>query len=171
MPQVYSPGFDGMTTAMDYNFWVKFNGGQEEPETAPELREIVKSTYDYMYDQAYNGNRAPILIANHFNKWNGDSFNPPAMDFMKEKCGQPDTYCATYQDVIAWMELQDPGGAGGAAGAGARRRQSRLTVWTKTTARSLRKLNVNRLQFRPTSQLGGGATLITTLPIFWPVST
>jgi len=27
---------------------------------------------------------------------------------MKEKCGQPDTYCATYQDVIAWMELQDP---------------------------------------------------------------
>ena len=42
-----------------------------------------------MYDQAYNGNRAPILIANHFNKWNGDSFNPPAMDFMKEKCGQP----------------------------------------------------------------------------------
>ena len=74
----------------------------------PELRDIVKKTYDYMYDQAYNGNRAPVLIANHFNKWNGDSFNPPAMDFMKEKCGQPDTYCATYQDVIAWMELQDP---------------------------------------------------------------
>ncbi len=108
MPQVYSPGFDSMTTAMDFNFWVKFNDGKDEPETAPELREIVKKTYDYMYDQAYNGNRAPVLIANHFNKWNGDSFNPPAMDFMKEKCGQPDTYCATYQDVIAWMELQDP---------------------------------------------------------------
>jgi hypothetical protein len=108
MPTVYSPGFDSTTMAMDYNFWFKFNQGQDEPETAPELRGIVKSTYDFMYDQAYNGNRAPVLIANHFNKWNGDSFNPPAMDFMKEKCGQPDTYCATYQDVIAWMELQDP---------------------------------------------------------------
>ncbi len=108
MPQVYSPGFEGMTTAMDYNFWFKFNQGKEEPDTAPELRDIVKKTYDYMYDQAYNGNRAPVLIANHFNKWNGDSFNPPAMDFMKEKCGQPDTYCATYQDVIAWMDMQDP---------------------------------------------------------------
>ncbi len=108
MPQVYSPGFDSMTTAMDFNFWVKFNEGKDEPETAPELRDIVKKTYDYMYDQAYNGNRAPVLIANHFNKWNGDSFNPPAMDFMKEKCGQPDTYCATYQDVVAWMEMQDP---------------------------------------------------------------
>ncbi len=108
MPQVYSPGFEGMTTAMDYNFWAKFNGARDEPDTAPELRSIVKGTYEYMFDQAYNGNRAPILIANHFNKWNGDSFNPPAMDFMKEKCSQPDTYCATYQDVIAWMELQDP---------------------------------------------------------------
>src|SRR6478736_3827473 len=108
MPQVYSPGFEGMTTAMDYNFWAKFNGGKEQPDTAPELRSIVKGTYEFMYDQAYNGNRAPILIANHFNKWNGDSFNPPAMDFMKEKCGQPDVICATYQDVIAWMELQDP---------------------------------------------------------------
>ncbi len=108
MPQVYSPGFDSMTTAMDYNFWAKFNGAREEPDTAPELRSIVKGTYEFMFDQAYNGNRAPILIANHFNKWNGDSFNPPALEFMKEKCGQPDVYCATYQDVITWMELQDP---------------------------------------------------------------
>ena len=108
MPQVYSPGFDSMTTAMDYNFWAKFNNAKEEPDTAPELRDIVKKTYDFMFDQAYNGNRAPILIANHFNKWNGDSFNPVAMDFMKDKCGQPDVYCATYQDVIAWMQLQDP---------------------------------------------------------------
>jgi hypothetical protein len=108
MPQVYSPGFEGMTTAMDYNFWAKFNGARDEPDSAPELRSIVKGTYEFMFDQAYNGNRAPILIANHFNKWNGDSFNPPAMDFMREKCGQPDVYCATYQDVIAWMQLQDP---------------------------------------------------------------
>ena len=27
---------------------------------------------------------------------------------MTEYCGKPDTYCATYQDVIDWMELQDP---------------------------------------------------------------
>ena len=27
---------------------------------------------------------------------------------MREACVKPDTYCATYQDVIAWMEIQDP---------------------------------------------------------------
>ena len=62
--------------AMDYNFWVKFNGAKDQPDTAPQLRQIVAQTYDYMYDEAYNGNRAPVLIANHFNTWNGDSFNP-----------------------------------------------------------------------------------------------
>ena len=108
MPYIYSPSFKGMVTAMDYNFWVKFNGGAEQPETAPELRGIVKDTYDYMYDEAYNGNRAPILIANHLNDWNGNSFNPAAQEFMEENCGKKDTYCTTYEDVIAWMELQDP---------------------------------------------------------------
>jgi hypothetical protein len=108
MPYVYSPGFKDMVMAMDYNFWVKFNGGKNQPETAPQLRQIVRQTYDYMYDQAYHGNRAPVLIANHFNAWNGDSFNQPALEFMKDVCGRPETYCATYTDVISWMEMQDP---------------------------------------------------------------
>ncbi len=108
MPQVYSAGLSGKVTAMDYNFWVKFNGAKEDPGSASKLTPIVLSTYNFMYDQAYNGNRAPILIANHFNNWNGNSFNPATEQFMRETCGKPDTYCATYQDVIAWMELQDP---------------------------------------------------------------
>lgn len=108
MPYVYSPGFKDMVMAMDYNFWVKFNGGADQPETAPQLRQIVRQTYDYMYEEAYHGNRAPVLIANHFNDWNGDSFNQPALEFMTDVCGQSETYCATYSDVVAWMELQDP---------------------------------------------------------------
>ncbi|HKJ12903.1 MAG TPA: polysaccharide deacetylase [Ornithinimicrobium sp.] len=107
MPFAYSPAF-GMTTVMDYNFWVSYNGGVSQPETAPEVRAKVRETYDYLFEQTYDGNRAPLLVAGHFNRWNGDSFNPPTADFMKEVCGEPDTYCATYQDVIAWMELQDP---------------------------------------------------------------
>ena len=107
MPQVYSAGLGGKVTAMDYNFWVKFNGAQKG-DFAAELTPKVLDTYRYMYDQAYNGNRAPVLIANHFNDWAGNAFNPATAQFMTETCGKPDTYCATYQDVIAWMEMQDP---------------------------------------------------------------
>jgi len=108
MPYIYSPGFKGMVQAMDYSFWVNYNGGAEDPSSAPRLRKMVRQTYDYLYDQAFNGNRAPILIANHLNDWNGNSFNPPTEDFMRDTCGKKDTYCTTYQDVIAWMQLQDP---------------------------------------------------------------
>ncbi|WP_029137773.1 polysaccharide deacetylase family protein [Nakamurella lactea] len=108
MPYVYSPGFGGMVVNMDYNMWVKFNGGKNQPETAPALREKVYQTYTHLYDATYHGNRAPLLIANHFNSWNGDSFNPAVLKFMKAYCGKPDTYCTTYSDVIAWMQLQDP---------------------------------------------------------------
>lgn len=107
MPYAYTPAF-GMTTVMDYNFWISFNGGVSQPETAPELRAKVRESYDYLYEQTYRGNRAPLLVAGHYNTWNGDSFNAPVAAFMKDVCGKPDTYCATYQDVIAWMEMQDP---------------------------------------------------------------
>lgn len=108
MPYIYSPAFNGSVLLMDYNMWIKYNQGAEQPETAPELRRIVFDTYTYLYDQTYNGNRAPLLIANHFNNWNGNSFNEPTLRFMQQYCGKPDTYCATYTDVIAWMERQDP---------------------------------------------------------------
>ena len=108
MPFVYSPAFEGSVMLMDYNMWIKFNQGENQPETAPQLRQIVYDTYTHLYDEAYNGNRAPLLIANHFNNWNGNSFNEPTLRFMTDYCGKPNTYCATYQDVIAWMEMQDP---------------------------------------------------------------
>jgi len=108
MPYVYSPGFEGMVVNMDYNMWVKYNGGKDEPETAPDLREKVYQTYEYIYQEAYHGNRAPVIVANHFNDWNGDSFNPAVLKFMQNYCGKPNTYCTTYSDVVAWMKLQDP---------------------------------------------------------------
>lgn len=107
MPQVYSAGLGGMVTGMDYNFWYKWNKAKDDGSAAT-LTPIVLDTYRYMYDSAYNGNRAPVLIANHFNNWNGNAFNPATEQFMRETCIKPNTYCATYLDVIAWMELQDP---------------------------------------------------------------
>lgn len=113
IPTIYSQafadaGFSPLVKAMDYNFWFKFNQATEQPESAPQLTQLVLDTYRFMYQQAFDDNRAPILIANHFNDWNGNSFNPAALQFMTETCGKPETICTTYSDVIAWMEAQDP---------------------------------------------------------------
>ncbi|WP_265522989.1 polysaccharide deacetylase [Oerskovia flava] len=107
VPSTRSPAF-GTVLAMDYNFWFKYNGARDAPDEADEIRAGVLETYRHMHTTASEGNRAPIVVANHFNRWSGNAFNPAALDFMLEVCGEPDTVCATYQDVIAWMELQDP---------------------------------------------------------------
>lgn len=108
IPYVYSPALKHRQTALDYNFWYTYNGARDRPKDAPKIRRAVRSTYDYMYKRAYEGNRAPLVIANHFNEWNANAFNPATADFMRDACTKPETVCATYQDVIAWMELQDP---------------------------------------------------------------
>lgn len=108
VPYVYSPALKKRQTALDYNFWYSYNGAQNRPKDAPKIRRIVAKTYEYMYERAFEGNRAPLVIANHFNDWSGNAFNPATADFMRETCTKPETICATYQDVIAWMEMQDP---------------------------------------------------------------
>ena len=107
VPLVDAPSM-GRVIAMDYNFWFKMNGAVDEPGRAPEFRQRVLDTYRHMYGVTSNGNRAPLVIGNHFNEWSGNAFNPAVLDFMGEVCGKPDTYCATHSDVVAWMELQDP---------------------------------------------------------------
>jgi hypothetical protein len=107
VPAVDAPGI-GRVVAMDYNLWVNMNGGRDEPDRADEMGRQVLDTYRHMYDVAFAGNRAPLVIGNHFNDWSGNAFNPAVADFIGEVCGEPETYCATYSDVIEWMELQDP---------------------------------------------------------------
>ncbi|WP_226437858.1 polysaccharide deacetylase [Rhodococcus yananensis] len=108
IPYVYSPALDAHQTALDYNFWYTLNGAREEPHTTRRAAEITTQSYEFMFREAYHGNRAPLVIANHFNDWNGNAFNPATAEFMADVCGLPDTYCATYSDVVTWMELQDP---------------------------------------------------------------
>ena len=108
VPYTWSPPLKRRQMSLDFNYWFTFNGAQDRPKDAPKIRRVVKRSYDYMYKRAYEGNRAPLVIANHFNDWSGNAFNPATADFMREACVKPETICATYQDVIAWMELQDP---------------------------------------------------------------
>ncbi|CAN5834337.1 hypothetical protein BH18ACT7_BH18ACT7_20910 [soil metagenome] len=108
MPVVPVAATGGKNIAMDYNFWVQLNDARDEPERAAEFAAAVLETYEQMYAAAYDGNRAPLVIGNHFNNWSGNAFNPAAEQFMAEVCDNPETVCTTYQNVIAWMEAQDP---------------------------------------------------------------
>ncbi len=108
MPYAYSPAFGRNVIGMNYNMWATFNGAKDDPSSVKQLRAWVRQTYDYQFDAVFNGNRAPLVIETHASEWNGDAFVPPALDFMADVCVRDDVICATFSDVVAWMQAQDP---------------------------------------------------------------
>jgi hypothetical protein len=109
VPVVRVPALSGRKVVMmDYNLWYALNGAKEEPARDAEFTEATLDTYRAAYQAAYNTNRAPLTIGNHFNDWSGGAFSRATERFMTEVCVRPQTVCATYSEVISWMELQDP---------------------------------------------------------------
>ncbi|MGW6444682.1 polysaccharide deacetylase [Lentzea sp. NPDC055074] len=108
MPEVRVPGLGKQVVMMDFNLWYSLNQAKEEPWRAADFAQIVLQTYKSVHQAALNGNRAPIVVGNHFNEWNGDAFSTAMEQFMEFVCDEPETVCATYTEVIQWMQLQDP---------------------------------------------------------------
>jgi len=94
--------------SMDYNFWVKQTGNPPSTRDTRASSDQVLRTYRAMYRAAYTGNRAPLVLGNHFNSWNGNAYTNALARFVEETCRQPETKCVPYRDVITWMQAQSP---------------------------------------------------------------
>ncbi len=96
---------------MDYNFYYTqrqaSSTGVSQSQSAADSAQ-VQATYQDMYNATYNGNRAPLILGNHFNAWNNNAYSDAIGNFVLANCGKPDTYCVPFRDVIAWMNVQDP---------------------------------------------------------------
>jgi hypothetical protein len=108
MPEVRVPALGKQVVMMDFNLWYTLNGAADAPGRAPEFTRVVVGTYRSVYRAAFNGNRAPLVIGNHFNEWAAGAFSGAVEQFMGEVCREQDTVCATYTEVIQWMQMQDP---------------------------------------------------------------
>lgn len=109
VPVVRVPSLAGRKVLMqDYNLWYALNGAREEPARDEEFTEATLDTYRAAYQAALNTNRAPLTIATHFNDWSGGAFSRATEEFMAEVCVREQTVCATYAEVVEWVELQDP---------------------------------------------------------------
>jgi hypothetical protein len=94
--------------SMDYNFWVKQTGNPPSTgDTGANSKQVLR-TYRAMYQAAYTGNRAPLVLGNHFNSWNGNAYTRALAAFVQETCRRPQTLCVPYRDVVSWLDAQDP---------------------------------------------------------------
>ncbi|MBL1085682.1 hypothetical protein JK359_27580 [Streptomyces actinomycinicus] len=110
MQLVPFPGHTYEQLTMDYNFMVNQSGTETQGD--PDM-------FDYWGDQmrdgllkgfyrAYDGNRAPLIIGNHFESWNGGTYMRAVEDVVKEVCGKPDVRCVSFRQLADWLDAQDP---------------------------------------------------------------
>jgi hypothetical protein len=95
---------------MDYNFMVNQSGTrtQGDPDKfdywGDQMRDgLIKGFY-----RAYDGNRAPLIIGNHFESWNGGTYMRAVEDVVKEACNKPEVRCVSFHELVDWLDAQDP---------------------------------------------------------------
>ncbi|MEU4150924.1 hypothetical protein [Streptomyces sp. NPDC026659] len=110
MQLVPFPGHTFEQLTMDYNFMVNQSGTQTQGDPdkfglwGDEMRDgLLKG-----FDRAYNGNRAPLIIGNHFESWNGGTYMRAIEDVVKTVCGKPDVRCVSFRELADWLDTQDP---------------------------------------------------------------
>ncbi len=95
---------------MDFNYYYsqRHSSIGVTPDQSAKDSAQVLATYNAMFDAVHSGNRAPMILGNHFEAWNNNAYTKALGSFVLAKCGQPDVKCLPFRDLIAWMNAQDP---------------------------------------------------------------
>ncbi|MFF5448922.1 hypothetical protein [Streptomyces sp. NPDC012888] len=104
------PGRAFETLSMDYNFMVNQSGttSQGDPSQHAYWGNQMRDGLIQAFDRAYRGNRAPLVIGNHFESWNGGTYMRAIEETIKFVCVQPEVRCVPFRELVDWLDAQDP---------------------------------------------------------------
>lgn len=101
-------GRGGTILSMDYNFMVNQSGGTKgDPAKRPQWRKQTADSYLAGFEFAYDGNRAPLVIGNHLEGWNGGIYMDAVEDAIAQMADRPDTKFVTFKQLCDWLDAQD----------------------------------------------------------------
>jgi hypothetical protein len=103
------PGRAFETLAMDYNFMVNQSGTSKgDPSQYQYWGDQMRDGLVQAFDRAYQGNRAPLTIGNHFESWNGGTYMRAIEETIATVCVKPDVKCVSFRQLADWLDVQDP---------------------------------------------------------------
>ncbi|MCW7942747.1 lipoprotein [Streptomyces hygroscopicus] len=110
MQLVPFPGHTYEQLTMDYNFMVNQSGTQTQgdPDKFEEWGNQMRDGLLQGFQRAYDGNRAPLIIGNHFESWNGGTYMRAVQEVVERVCNQPDVRCVSFHQLVDWLDAQDP---------------------------------------------------------------
>ena len=110
MQLVPFPGHSYEQLPMDYNFMVNQSGTatQGDPRKYEFWGDQMRDGLLKGFHRAYDGNRAPLIIGNHFESWNGGTYMRAVKETVEQVCNKPDVRCVSFRQLADWLDAQDP---------------------------------------------------------------
>ncbi|WP_375803436.1 hypothetical protein [Streptomyces sp. A012304] len=110
MQLVPFPGHSYEQLTMDYNFMVNQSGtsSQGDPAKHEYWGDQMRDGLLMGFRRAYNGNRAPLIIGNHFESWNGGTYMRAVEEVVEHVCTKAEVRCVSFRQLADWLDAQDP---------------------------------------------------------------
>ncbi|MFI1004041.1 hypothetical protein ACIP10_32215 [Streptomyces galbus] len=114
LQQVPFPGRSFEVLSMDYNMLANqsINSTNAPAHNYPAWRRQAAQAYISGFRRAYETNRAPLFIGNHFERWNGgiymDAVEEAFTHIAREKEKGADVRLVSFRQFVDWMDVQKP---------------------------------------------------------------
>ncbi|MFK4224892.1 hypothetical protein [Streptomyces sp. NPDC019890] len=110
LQQMPFPGHSFEVLSMDYNILANQsqNSTKGMPERYPGWKKQATDAYLAGFNRAYESNRAPFYIGNHFEQWNGGIYMDAVEEALKGMAGKKDVRLVSFRQFCDWLDVQDP---------------------------------------------------------------
>ncbi|MGY5123182.1 hypothetical protein [Streptomyces nigrescens] len=106
------PGHSFPVLSMDYNILANQGKGtiKGPPASYPAWRKQATDAYIAGFQRAYETNRAPFFVGNHFEQWNGGIYMDAVEEAIKHIADEKhkDVRMVSFRQLCDWLDAQDP---------------------------------------------------------------
>ncbi|MFJ8825040.1 hypothetical protein ACIREE_25075 [Streptomyces sp. NPDC102467] len=104
------PGHRFEVLSMDYNILANQsrNSTRAPSYNYPGWRTQATQSYLTGFRRAYETNRAPFFIGNHFEEWNGGIYMDAVEETLKRVADKKDVRLVSFRQFVDWLDAQDP---------------------------------------------------------------
>ncbi|MCL7493127.1 hypothetical protein M8I34_17130 [Streptomyces sp. MCA2] len=106
------PGHSFQVLSMDYNIMANQSKASTKapPANYPGWRKQATDAYIAGFQRAYETNRAPFFVGNHFEQWNGGIYMDAVEEAIKHIADEKhkDVRMVSFRQLCDWLDAQDP---------------------------------------------------------------
>ncbi len=106
------PGRKFEVLSMDFNMLYNQskNATKSDPRNYPGWRQQATEAYVQGFQRAYETNRAPFYVGNHFEQWNGGIYMDAVEEALKQIADEKrsDVRLVSFKQYVNWLDAQDP---------------------------------------------------------------